>query len=245
MTRLLHAELIKLRTTRTFVALTGCALAASLLLVILTASLSTIDEVDLRTLFASDLSSVFIPLLAAIAVTGEWRHRTIASSVLAAPDRVRMLAAKTLAYALAGVVISLAVTASIMLAGTLIVSGRGGTTLGLSVLADVLWRNLAVAALLGALGVGVGTLLRNQIVAVTGLLIVGFAIEPMLATLVPEVAHFGPLVGAPSGILDITSGSAGALSAALAPALAATVSIAWASATFAAAAALLRRRDLV
>ncbi|MGI9097048.1 MAG: hypothetical protein ACR2H2_00870 [Solirubrobacteraceae bacterium] len=245
MTRLLHAELIKLRTTRTFVALTGCALAASLLLVILTASLSTIDEVDLRTLFASDLSSVFIPLLAAIAVTGEWRHRTIASSVLAAPDRVRMLAAKTLAYALAGVVISLAVTASIMLAGTLIVSGRGGTTLGLSVLADVLWRNLAVAALLGALGVGVGTLLRNQIVAVTGLLIVGFAIEPMLATLVPEVAQFGPLVGAPSGILDITSGSAGALSAALAPALAATVSIAWASATFAAAAALLRRRDLV
>ncbi len=245
MTRLLHAELIKLRTTRTFVALTGCALAASLLLVILTASLSTIDEVDLRTLFASDLSSVFIPLLAAIAVTGEWRHRTIASSVLAAPDRVRMLAAKTLAYALAGVVISLAVTASIMLAGTLIVSGRGGTTLGLSVLADVLWRNLAVAALLGALGVGVGTLLRNQIVAVTGLLIVGFAIEPMLATLVPEVAQFGPLVGAPSGILDITSGSADALSAALAPALAATVSIAWASATFAAAAALLRRRDLV
>jgi ABC-2 type transport system permease protein len=245
MTRLLHAELIKLRTTRTFFALTGCAIAASLLLVILTASLSTIDEVDLRTLFASDLSSVFIPLLAAIAVTGEWRHRTIASSVLAAPDRVRMLAAKTLAYALAGVVISLAVTASIMLAGTLIVSGRGGTTLGLSVLADVLWRNLTVAALLGALGVGVGMLLRNQIVAVTGLLIVGFVIEPMLATLVPEVAQFGPLVGAPSGILDITSGSASALSAALAPALAATASIAWASATFAAAAALLRRRDLV
>jgi hypothetical protein len=47
------------------------------------------------------------------------------------------------------------------------------------------------------------------------------------------------------GILNITSDSTGALSAPLAPALAAAVSIAWASATFAAAAALLRRRDLV
>jgi ABC-2 type transport system permease protein len=245
MTRLLHAELIKLRTTRTFVALAGCAIASSLLLVILTTSLSTVDEAAFRDLLASNPGATFILLMGVIGITGEWRHRTIASSVLAAPDRVRLLASKTIAYAIAGIVVSLVVTTSIMLAGTLIVSGRGGTTLGLSVLADVLWRNLAVAALLGALGVGVGTLLRNQIVAVTALLILGLAIEPTLVGLVPEVGRFGPLVGAPSGILDIAVDGGNGPVALLAPGLAAAVSIAWASATFASAAALLRRRDLV
>jgi hypothetical protein len=245
MTRLLHAELLKLRTTRTFVALAGCAVASSLLLVILTTSLGTVDEAAFRDLLASNPGATFILLIGVIGITGEWRHRTIASSVLAAPDRVRLLAAKTIAYAIAGVVVSLVVTTSIMLAGTLIVSGRGEATLALIDLADVLWRSLAVGALLGALGVGVGALLRNQIVAVTALLILGLVLEPTLVGLVPEVGRFGPTVGAPSGILDIAVDRGNGPAALLAPGLAAAVSIAWASATFASAAALLRRRDLV
>jgi hypothetical protein len=241
MTRLLQAELLKLRTTRTFAALVGCAVAASLLFVILATTLTNADEVDLRTLLLSNPGSIFVVLLGAIGITGEWRHRTIACSVLAAPDRVRLLTAKTLAYALAGAVVSLVVTASIMLAGTLIVSGRGGTTLALVELADVLWRNLAVAALLSALGVGVGALLRNQIVTVTALLILGLVLEPSLVQLVPQVARFGPTVGAPSGILDLGD----AATPLLGPGPAAAVSIAWASAMFATGAAFLRGRDLV
>jgi len=151
---------------------------------------------------------------------------------------VRLLAAKTLAYALAGVVLSLGVTVAIMLTGTLILDGREQPTLDLAGLADLLWRNLAVAALLGALGVAVGALLRNQVATVVGLLIVGLALEPALFAEFPDVGRFGPLFGAPAGIL----GGDGAL---LAPGLAALVSIAWASATFASAAALLRRRDLI
>ena len=52
--------------------------------------------------FASDTSSLFILMLAIVGITGEWRHRTITSSLLAAPDRLRFLAAKTLAFAAAG-----------------------------------------------------------------------------------------------------------------------------------------------
>jgi len=245
MTRLLHAELLKLRTTRTFVALAAGAVAASLLLVILTTSLSTVDENSLRALLASSPGASFVLLLSAVGITGEWRHRTIASSILAAPDRLRLLAAKTIAYALAGVAVSLVVTASIMIAATLIVSARGEATLGLIDLADVLWRSLAVGALLGALGIGLGALLRNQIVTVTALLILGLVLEPTLVQLVPAVGRFGPTVGAPSGILDVAidpSVEAGTL---LAPGLAAAVSIGWVSATFASAAALLRGRDLI
>ena len=91
-------------------------------------------------------------------MTGEWRHRTITGTVLAAPDRLRLLAAKAISYAVAGVVLSLLVTVATMLVGTLILAGRGEATLGAGGLADVLWRNLAVAALLGPLGVAFGAL---------------------------------------------------------------------------------------
>ncbi|MEA2322800.1 MAG: type transport system permease protein [Solirubrobacteraceae bacterium] len=243
MSTLLRAELLKLRTTRTFAALAGATLGLSLLIAILTTSLNHgFDDGDLRTLFGGDFTSVFILLLGAIGITGEWRHRTIASSVLAAPDRLRLLVAKTLSCAAAGVVLSLLVTAAIMVAGTVILSARGEATLGAVELADVLWRNLAVAALLGALGVGVGGLVRNQVVAVTGLLVVGLALEPALASLLPEVARFGPVLGAPRGILGGVDVPKGEL---LAPGVAVAVSVAWAAAAFAAGAASLRGRDLV
>ena len=236
MTRLLQAELLKLRTTRTFAALVGTAAALSLVLITVAASMG-VDN-DPRALFSGDFTSFFILLLGAIAMTGEWRHRTITSSVLAAPDRVRLLTAKAVSYSVAGVVLSLVVTASIMLVGTLILSSRGEQTLDLTGLLDVLWRNLAVAALLGPLGVCVGAVLRNQIVTVVGLIIIAAALEPALLENAPEVGRFGPLLGAPAGLL------AGADAELLAPVAAAAVCIAWASGAFAAAAALLRGRDL-
>jgi len=240
MTALLGAELIKLRTTRTFAALAGAALAFSLLAVVLGASTQNYAQhpTDLHTLFTSDISSVFILLVGAIGMTGEWRHRTITGSILAAPDRVRLLAAKTLAYALAGIVLSLAVTAAIMLTGTLILESRDQPTLDLAGLADLLWRNVAVAALLGALGVGIGALLRNQIATVVGLLVVALALEPALLAQLPDIERFGPLLGAPTGILGVSRDTL------LAPGPAVLVSIAWAAAAFAGAGALLRHRDL-
>ena len=51
--------------------------------------------------------------------------------ILAAPDRVRFTAAKLLAYAVAGVVLSLVVTVSIMLVGSVILSARDEITLDL------------------------------------------------------------------------------------------------------------------
>ena len=166
---LLRAELLKLRTTRTFVTLVSATLALSLLVVGLTAILDdNFTEQDVRELFTADFSSLFILLLGVTGMAGEWRHRTITSSVLAAPDRLRLLAAKLISYAVAGTVLSLIVTVALMALGTVILSIRGETTLGLADLADVLWRNLVVAALLGAFGVCVGGLVRNQIVAIVG-----------------------------------------------------------------------------
>ena len=114
MTRLLEAELIKLRTTRTFAALAGVAVAISLLITVLVAILTEPSQDEVLTdVFNSDVSGLFILILAVLGITGEWRHRTITSSLLAAPDRLRFLAAKTLAFAAAGVVLSLLIAVAV------------------------------------------------------------------------------------------------------------------------------------
>ena len=245
MSALLQAELMKLRTTRTFVALVAAALGLSLLVVVLTALLAKkVNEEDVRSLFTADFTGLFILLLGVVGMAGEWRHRTITSTILAAPDRLKLLAAKVLSYALAGALMSLIVTIIIMLVGTLILSSRGQPTIGVSELADVLWRNLLVAALLGALGVCVGALVRNQIVAVVVVLVLSFVLEPAIMGLVPDVGKFGPTVGAPSGIVQ-TQPFGETNNDLLGPALAALVLLGWVTLLFAAAATLLRQRDLV
>jgi ABC-type transport system involved in multi-copper enzyme maturation permease subunit len=245
---LLSAELLKLRTTRTFVTLVSVTVVLSLIVVGLTAILTDrFTEESVREMFTFDFSALFILLLGVTGMAGEWRHRTITSSVLAAPDRLRLLAAKLIAYAVAGTVLSLIVTVALMAEGTLILSLRDETTLGGSDLVDILWRNLVIAALLGAFGVCVGGIVRNQIVAIVGLLVLSFVLEPTLLAVVPEVGKFGPTTGAPSGIIGISpvndggppdEGILGTW-----PALA--VMLGWVGLGFAATATLLRRRDLV
>lgn len=245
MKALLRAELIKLRTTRTFVVLTAATLAISLLVVVLTTTIQDEwTEDDARDLFTSDFTGLFILLLGVMGMAGEWRHRTITSTVLAAPRRLRLLGAKTISYAVAGITISLIVTVTIMAIGTLILSARDLPTAGLGDLADVLWRNLVVAAYLGAFGVCIGGLIRNQIVAIVGLLLLMFAIEPAVIGLAPEVGKFGPTLAAPNGFIGLED-VFGEGDEQLTPAVALLVMIGWVGLAFTAAAARLERRDLV
>ncbi|HEV2059645.1 MAG TPA: ABC transporter permease subunit [Solirubrobacteraceae bacterium] len=246
MTSLLRAELLKLRTTRTFAALVGAALALSLIVVVLTASLGNDwSAQNTRNLFTSNFTGLFILLLGVMGMAGEWRHRTISATILAAPNRLRLLTAKTLSYAAAGALLSLIVTLTIMLVGTIILAGRGIDTAPLSDLADVLWRDLVVAALLGALGVGIGAVLRNQVVAIIAVLVLGFVLEPALYGLVPEVGRYGPTVIAPSAIVDVSPFGESADETLLSPAPAVLVMLGWIALFFAAAAVRLRSRDLV
>jgi len=243
MSALLRAELLKLRTTRTFFALVGAAMILSLAIVVLVVLLSDdLEHQDARELFTSDLSPLFILVLGVMGLAGEWRHRTISGTVLAAPDRIRLLTAKVLAYAAAGAFLSLIVTIVIMAVGSLLLSIDGQPGVGVADLADVLWRNLLVAALLGALGVCFGGLLRNQVVAIVAVLVVSFVVEPTLVGLAPDVGKYGPIVNAPNGIVGVHPFSDEQPLDVL-PAL--FVMLAWIGVLFGVTAALLRRRDLV
>jgi ABC-2 type transport system permease protein len=242
---LLSAELLKLRTTRTFFALVAAALLLSLLVVVLTALLGDdFTKRDVKSLFTADFTGLFILLLGIMGMAGEWRHRTITGTVLAAPNRLRLLSAKLFSHAAAGALLSLIVTVAIMVVGTIILSARGEQTIGLSDLLDVLWRNLVVAALLGGLGVGIGGLVRNQVVAIVGVLIISFVVEPTLFGLAPDVAKYLPTQGAPSGIVHVDPFSDDT-SDLLAPGIALLVMLGWIGLFYALAGARLKRFDLV
>jgi ABC-2 type transport system permease protein len=243
---LLRAELIKLRTTRTFAGLAGAAIGISLLITVLVGVLTepTEDSV-LVDVFSSDLSGFFIFMLAVIGIGGEWRHRTITSSLLAAPDRLRFLAAKALAFAAAGAVLSVMVSVAITIVGTAVVSARGLPMPEAGELAELLARNALVATLVGALGVGLGALVRNQVVAVVGVLVLAFVVEPTVIALVPEVGRFGPFSALPTALTGIPAEDAGLGEVILlAPGVAGLVMLAWIGAAFAGGYALLRARDV-
>jgi len=246
MSALLKAELLKLRTTRTFVALTAVAIGTSLLIVVLVTLLSEpTEETVLTDVYASDTSSLFILILAVIGISGEWRHHTITSSLLAAPDRLRFLAAKTLAFAIAGLILSLLISISVAIVGSIILSVRD---LPLPDAGDVVaqWaRNGLIALLLGAFGVGIGALIRNQVVAIVALLVIAFVVEPAIVALVPEVGRFAPLSALPTAIQDIPAEDVGLGDLdLLAPGLALLALLGWIAAAFGISGALLRRRDL-
>jgi ABC-2 type transport system permease protein len=244
-TALLEAELLKLRTTRTFVALAAVAVATSVLIAGLTSLLSEPTQKSVLTdVFTSDTSSLFILILAIVGISGEWRHRTITSSLLAAPDRLRFVAAKTLAFAATGLVLSLLIVIAVSVTGFPVLSARDLPVPEAGELAGQVGRNAIVAALLGGFGVGIGALVRNQPVAIVGVLVASFVLEPAILGLAPDVGRFGPFVGLPVGVQDIPASDLGFDDVLLSPALAGLAMLAWIGAAFAAGAALLRRRDI-
>jgi ABC-2 type transport system permease protein len=246
MTTLLRSEFIKLRTTRTFVALTAVAGGLSLLVTVLTGVLSDPQPEDVVVdIFANDFSSAFILILAVIGITGEWRHRTVTGALLAAPDRLRFLAAKTVAFAGAGVVLSLLITAAVTVVGLVVVGVRDLPGPDAGELADYVARSAGLAALAGAFGVALGALVRNQVAAIVGVLVAMFVVEPMVLAVVPEVGRFGPFVALPTAASGIDPSAVGLEEAGLlVPELAPLMLLGWIALAFAAGYAVLRARDV-
>lgn len=192
MTRLIAGEFRKLLSTRLWLwlllgAMGLTALYASLLIGFsedpdtMTAPLNGPD--GQRTLFAvaAGGANTLVAVLAAIGITGEFRHKTATATFLATPQRGRVVAAKLATYALVGVAYGaaclLVVTAIAVpwLAAKdievgLLDNGLPGAYAG--VIADT--------AIFGLLGVGLGALLRNQVATVVGLLVYRFVAEPIL-----------------------------------------------------------------
>jgi ABC-2 type transport system permease protein len=128
----------------------------------------------------------------------------------------------------------------IALVGMVILSSRDLPTPQLGELAGQILRNAEVAALLGAFGLALGTLVRNQPVAIVGVLLLSLAIEPTVLALAPDVGRFGPFSALTAAIQEIPASDIGAEDAdLLSPGLAVLAMLAWIGAVFAIGATLL------
>ncbi len=104
----IKAELLKVRSTRTTLGLLLGMIALILLFELLTGLLSNVGALssteDQRQLLSiGSLAGVFSALAGALLVTSEYRYGTIRPTILFTPYRSRVLAAKVIAGALAGI----------------------------------------------------------------------------------------------------------------------------------------------
>src|ERR1700761_5716781 len=127
-----RAELLKIRSTRTTIALILGVIALILLITLLTGLLThptgLASKEDQRELLSlSSLAGVFSALAGVLLVTSEYRFGTIRPTILFNPKRSRVLAAKVLAGALAGIAFGVLGEAVGWAVGYTILDGRGIT----------------------------------------------------------------------------------------------------------------------
>ncbi len=238
------SELRKLTTTRSAYAMLGGLLAIVTLGVVAIvtdgrgADLAAPLQEQSFLHVALSLAPVFALLLGVRAFTDEFRFGSIVPTLLASPNRRRVLGAKLVTVAAGGLVLASAATAVSIAVGVPLLIGKGvEITWSASALAEVAGRLLGATALWTSIGVGLGLAVRHQVAAVAGTLIWVLAGEGLLSGLVPSVARYFP---GEAGFAVVGINPADVLS----PGLGALVLGGYALVAIAAGGAMMRRRDI-
>ncbi len=195
---LVRAEVVKLVTTRTA---TGLVLGATAVAVLGTFSTTMSGEVAELSVSLHEqqffvLASIYLSLFALVlgvrAFTDEFRHGSIVPTLLVAPKRTRLLAAKALTYAGAGAVLTVVAQAAMVAVATVLLQARGsGATVGKSDVAAMAGL-VAAGGLWAAIGVAVGALVRHQVAAVVGALVWVLLIENLGSALLGDAGRYLP-----------------------------------------------------
>lgn len=192
------AERVKLTTTRSPWWCAGVAGFLSLGIAALTSAV--VHGVDLTpaavTIGLATFGVPVLMILATLTITGEFRTGMIRTTFMATPNRVLVLAAKSVISAVFAAVFAVVTgIASIALARALADEQDG---LALSLAQSGSWRTIGAVALYAALAavfaVSLGALLRHAAGVITILLLLPFVLEPLLSAL-PRVGEaIGPFM---------------------------------------------------
>lgn len=241
MTRAIRAELLKLRTARLpwgLLALTVGMTSVHQVLFDSNAGGTGHASIPSLATYAGQSQAINVPaellllstVLGIIVASGEFRHRTATGTYLAVPNRVRVLGAKTIAAAMMGLLFGLAGAAAATGIGLSFVAGGGHDVL---LSAETIARYVAGAtigsALLAAVGVALGSLIRSQIGAIIAIFIWGFVIEQTVGAVYESAQRLLPFTAA-AAMAGAKLGSAEtplpfAVAAALLAAVAAIISL--------------------
>jgi hypothetical protein len=238
MRRLLAGEMIKVRTTRTalgFGAATVLLTLAATLISILAGDLTSLLDKRNALNFGGGVGFVLL-LFGAVGATGEFRHRTLAPAVLIAPDRFRLVLARLAAYSFTGLLFGFAMGVIAIGIGLALLGGEPGAPLTGGDYVKLGGGGLIDVVLAAAIGVGVGTLVRNQVAAVVGSLVWLSILEPLVGVVDDRASKY-TLGSALNRV-----GAGGDADMGFVPSI--LVLVAWAAVWCAAGALLDRRRDV-
>lgn len=238
MSALFRSEFLKLRTTRTAAVLTLALLVVTAMAIVgplvLTDSLDASLQQDLIT--AATFAVLFSLLFGTLVMTGEFRHGTATPTFLVAPNREHVIYAKVSAAAAGGLLLSAAALVLVYVVAIpwLLVGGDEIFLFEEGPLRAAL-ATVAAAAIWGALGVGLGAVVRSQVGAIVGALVWFLILEGLLGALWSDAAPYlpGAAIGALAGDSEDLSSLAGA-----------AVSLAYAAAFCTAGTILTARRDI-
>ena len=211
MITLMRSEWLKLRTTAVPWVLTGIALIINALLILVI--FLTRPDVNgggggqvspgytvphttqqLRNLVGAGFQGyLFALLLGTLIVTTEFRHKTVTTSFLVTPVRTKLVAAKLLTAAILGAVLAVILLVGTIIGGGLTLSARGGSfTDMIHQVPSVAPGFILVFALFAILGVGVGSVLTNQVAAIVVVLGWFIILEGILTGLVHSAFKWVP-----------------------------------------------------
>ena len=137
--------------------------------------------------------ALFAALIGVMAITSEFRHGTIRPTFVITPHRGRVIAAKVIASLLMGIAFGALAIALSFGIGYAILAGKGiDFALDTKHVLLLVLGSLGMTALWAALGVGIGAVVKNQVLAVVGLILWVMLVDTLLRGLVPGVGRFTP-----------------------------------------------------
>ena len=238
------SEFRKLTSTRSVY-----TMLAALLGFVTVAVIATVTDIDVLELQRPLERQPFIPAVLAVvplfaillgirSFTDEFRHGSIVPTLLASPNRARVLGAKLVTNAVGGVAFAAAAMALAIAVGVPLLMGRGvEVTWSATAIAEVAGRLVAATALWTGIGVGFGLAVRHQVAAVAGALIWILAGEGILSAFMPGIGTYFP---GTAGSALVGVNAQGLLS----PAMAAAVLAGWAAVAAVTGGVLMHRRDV-
>jgi ABC-2 type transport system permease protein len=195
----LRSELLKLRTAPTTLGLLAGMLGLVVLAVVLHSFGLREEELALPDnqlmIFGRGefLGALFAALLGAISITAEIRHGTIRPTFLVTPDRGQVVAAKLTASTLIGAGFGLAASALGAGVGAAMLGLRGiGVDLDGGDYALLVAGGAAASALMAAIGVGVGAIVRDQVPTMIGITAWLLFVEGLFGGELADVSKFAP-----------------------------------------------------
>ncbi len=200
MSDLVAAEWLKLRTTRLLsgtllaaVAISSAAVAGSVLAADRSAIALDSSEGVRRILPVTGTGAVLVLVTGILIAAGEYRHGTAADTFLTTPRRHRVVAAKLAIGAFVGAAAGMLISITCVGVAALLYEVRDAT---LPFDDAELWLTLlgviAYTTLFALVGVAVGTLVRNQLLAVAGALAWIAIVEHILVNLLPAIGRWLP-----------------------------------------------------